>query len=778
EFKGWSLVAGSNNVNFDESRSYEVSALVGELAHGQTLMLYAAWMPTLYTIILDNCNGENKNKVYLYYDEVYYDLTNRIPVKVGYSFSGYYDANNKPWFDGEGVPCTPWDGTVDTLYAYWKPIEYIVQFDKNAYDASGSMDTMTLTYDMPTNLTSNAFSRDKWLFDGWTNTEAHVRYEDGAVVSNLTSEANSAVTLSALWRRDTFALELHNGEDTAYLSVTNGFEYGLLPIPKNSGSAEFAGWWTTNDLDVAKQVSGSDCADKSQTPALYARWKPVVDHETCTVTFSAEGGTPESQTKNLTVGREFGELPTVSYGAGYALLGWYLDGKRVTPETIVPSNITLVARKTLKEFNDAWGCDDIAFETDSGWSIDSSTKVAQSATADKGNGNVELSLEFLTEEDGTLSFDWFAACRPPQSGEVFAYLQFYGGEYKLGSTYIAASTEYATKSDLSIQGGKKYLLKYGRYDKWIYQDGDDCGRVKNFAWKPRSNALGIDEWASFVSITSSFENATFAVGGNALWRTLDDTSVVAVTNLEESGVAWLELSLSGPGELQFDWRVSSEPGFVDTNGVEQICDYLEFLFDGGHVSEVHGLDMFDYTSVVFTNETSGVHTYRWRYAKDDSDKAGEDSAYLKNLSWTPFTPDTTEVEYDDPHGGDKKVVLSVPNSWVDKYNLLSVANTTSYGEALSAYSGKKGSGGADLPYWYDYVAGTDPTNSASLFKIKSVSVVDDTVNIEWDPDWSDPSGDIYREYTIWGKTNLMDEVWHTPTNSASRFFKVEVSLPE
>ena len=27
------------------------------------------------------------------------------------------------------------------------------------------------------------------------------------------------------------------------------------------------------------------------------------------------------------------------------------------------------------------------------------------------------------------------------------------------------------------------------------------------------------------------------------------------------------------------------------------------------------------------------------------------------------------------------------------------------------------------------------------------------------------------------KTNLTDEVWHTPTNSASRFFKVTVEMP-
>ena len=30
---------------------------------------------------------------------------------------------------------------------------------------------------------------------------------------------------------------------------------------------------------------------------------------------------------------------------------------------------------------------------------------------------------------------------------------------------------------------------------------------------------------------------------------------------------------------------------------------------------------------------------------------------------------------------------------------------------------------------------------------------------------------------IWGKENLTDAVWHSPTNAADRFFKVSVEMP-
>ena len=36
---------------------------------------------------------------------------------------------------------------------------------------------------------------------------------------------------------------------------------------------------------------------------------------------------------------------------------------------------------------------------------------------------------------------------------------------------------------------------------------------------------------------------------------------------------------------------------------------------------------------------------------------------------------------------------------------------------------------------------------------------------------------IERIYTIWGKENLMDAAWHSPTNAADRFFKVSVEMP-
>ena len=49
------------------------------------------------------------------------------------------------------------------------------------------------------------------------------------------------------------------------------------------------------------------------------------------------------------------------------------------------------------------------------------------------------------------------------------------------------------------------------------------------------------------------------------------------------------------------------------------------------------------------------------------------------------------------------------------------------------------------------------------------------MKITWDPDLNE-DGQQRRVYTVKGAENLTDE-FVAPTNSASRFFKVEVSLP-
>ena len=79
-----------------------------------------------------------------------------------------------------------------------------------------------------------------------------------------------------------------------------------------------------------------------------------------------------------------------------------------------------------------------------------------------------------------------------------------------------------------------------------------------------------------------------------------------------------------------------------------------------------------------------------------------------------------------------------------------------------------------MQIWQDYVAGTDPTNAASVFTA-GIEFVGGVPQVTWSPDLN--TNGAVRSYTIWGKESLTDAAWHSPTNAADRFFKVSVEMP-
>jgi hypothetical protein len=148
--------------------------------------------------------------------------------------------------------------------------------------------------------------------------------------------------------------------------------------------------------------------------------------------------------------------------------------------------------------------------------------------------------------------------------------------------------------------------------------------------------------------------------------------------------------------------------------------------------------------------------------------------YIKDVVWIPdgYQSESEEFTYTDETGVAR--TASVPTSWVDENSLLP-SGSTDYRAALEAPSGKKDSSGTPLSYWHDFIAGTDPNNPADVFKVTAITITNGTVYLSWSPDLR--SAPQPREYQILGKEKLTDPTW-APTNSASRFFRVDVHLKE
>ncbi len=105
--------------------------------------------------------------------------------------------------------------------------------------------------------------------------------------------------------------------------------------------------------------------------------------------------------------------------------------------------------------------------------------------------------------------------------------------------------------------------------------------------------------------------------------------------------------------------------------------------------------------------------------------------------------------------------LGTPESWLAGYGL---TNGTPAAEELTDTDGD------GMFAWQEYVAGSDPTNSASVF-LSLITVTNELLWVTWTPDLG-----TARLYTVAGRTNLLEGVW-APTNAGSRFFRAKVWMP-
>jgi len=84
----------------------------------------------------------------------------------------------------------------------------------------------------------------------------------------------------------------------------------------------------------------------------------------------------------------------------------------------------------------------------------------------------------------------------------------------------------------------------------------------------------------------------------------------------------MQTTVSGPGELSFYWKVSSETSY----------DFLEFYVDGSRQDRISGsVDWYQTTYAI----PYSSHTLEWRYAKDGSVNSGSDCGWVDRIEWTP-----------------------------------------------------------------------------------------------------------------------------------------------
>ncbi len=87
----------------------------------------------------------------------------------------------------------------------------------------------------------------------------------------------------------------------------------------------------------------------------------------------------------------------------------------------------------------------------------------------------------------------------------------------------------------------------------------------------------------------------------------------------------METAISGPVNLSFYWKVSSEANY----------DFLEFYIDNTLQNRISG--NVDWQQMNYSIN-AGTHTLRWRYVKDASVSAGSDAAWVDKVELVSGPP--------------------------------------------------------------------------------------------------------------------------------------------
>ena len=133
-----------------------------------------------------------------------------------------------------------------------------------------------------------------------------------------------------------------------------------------------------------------------------------------------------------------------------------------------------------------------------------------------------------------------------------------------------------------------------------------------------------------------------------------------------------------------------------------------------------------------------------------------------------------EVVYEDAEG--QMFSVSVPHAWLESYPTILSSFDGDFAAAARGRSpgqtgkGKSWDNGKPMYMWQDYLAGTDPLDTNSVFRAR-IDMVNGVPCLSWTPDLKST-----RSYIIYGTPSLVPSSWHSPTNANDRFFKVGVEV--
>lgn len=346
--------------------------------------------------------------------------------RTGYTFDGWYTA-------ASGGTLITASSTVaitadQTLYAHWTASNYTVTFDANG--GSVGSDRKQVTYagtygDLPVP------TRSGYDFTGWYTTASG----GTQITASSTVTITAGQTLYAHWTERQVVEYIvtfdPNGGSVSMDSktVAVGETYGELPTPTRDGYG-FDGWYTA--ADGGTKIVSSAIVEITADQTLYAYWSAGQS----TVLFNANGGSVSTDSKAVTYGGIYGDLPTPER-TGFTFAGWFTaasGGTQVTASSTVSitANQTLYAHWTAVAYTVSWS-------TGTGYTI----SVSRTSSPNVGASTGTLTSGSAVYYGDVLSVNYAAATGYSLSSQGAKSITV-SGNVNSGTIYASASANKYT----------------------------------------------------------------------------------------------------------------------------------------------------------------------------------------------------------------------------------------------------------------------------------------------------------------------------------------------
>jgi uncharacterized repeat protein (TIGR02543 family) len=238
-----------------------------------------------------------------------YDFTLNVPVRTGYKFSGWYDADAEQYITSADGRRLNWSAGDKTVYARWDAEVYGITYDTGIADGAVAAEAYTTEEDTPL---LAAPLRPGYTFFGWyDNPEL-----EGDAIEYIAAGSVGDRTFYAGWEIVKYRITYFGTRDAANgnpAEYTAESEIRLAPLTR-AGYA-FSGWYDNFDFegDAIEYIAQGSLGDRT----LCAKWNAVEYTITYAGIRDAEGYSPAVYTTE----KEIRLAPPMR--EGYAFLGWY-----------------------------------------------------------------------------------------------------------------------------------------------------------------------------------------------------------------------------------------------------------------------------------------------------------------------------------------------------------------------------------------------------------------------------------------------------------------------